>query len=310
MIDNTPASIEEQGLVTGESAHGEVVFVPSTIPGLKIILMGSPGTGKTHAIRTLIDAGLEVFCILTEPNAINTLMNMEGASLAYKSAIAYKRLHWNFIKPANQSWDSMKASATKLISFDLATLAKGAATDKKDHSQFLEVLNVCADFKDDLTGESYGAVDDFDPQEKVLVVDSLSGLNTMFLSMVCGSKPTKTLPEWGAAIDAELRFLNNLCFGIMCHVVLIAHITRTVDEVQGGIKTMVSGLGNKAPQEIPKNFTDCILAKRETTEFSWSTVEASTETKATTLKFGSKLQPSFVPLMNVWRERLALTKPK
>lgn len=307
MID-TPAPTPEAESAFLCSARDSLV--PSTIPGLKMILMGSPGTGKTHAIRTLIDAGLEVFCILTEPNAINTLMNMEGASDAYKSAIEDEQLHWNFIKPANAGWDVMKASANKLINFDLAALAKGSATDKKDHAQYLEVLNICADFKDELTGKSYGAVDEFDPQERVLVIDSLSGLNTMFLSMVCGSKPTKTLPEWGAAIDAELRFLDNLTFGIMSHVVLIAHITRTVDEVQGGIKTMVNGLGNKAPQEIPKNFTDCILAKRDADAFSWSTVEVGTETKATTLKFGSKLQPSFVPLINTWRERLALTQPK
>lgn len=281
---------------------------PPTIPGLKIILMGPPGSGKTHAIRTLIDADLEVFCILTEPNAINTLTNLTGASDAYKAAIADGKLHWNFIQPAKSNWANMKASATKLMNFDLSALGKGPATDKKDFAQFLELLSVCADFKDQLTDKSFGPVDDFDPSKQVLVIDSLSGINTMCMAMVTGSKPVKTLPEWGAAINTELGFLDNLTFGILSHVVLIAHITRTTDEVLGGIKVMVNGLGSKAPQEIPKNFTDCILAKRDVDVFSWSTVEVGTDTKATTLKFGSKLDPSFVPLIATWRERLALTQ--
>lgn len=278
------------------------------IPGLKIILMGPPGSGKTHAIRTLIDAGLEVFCILTEPNAINTLTNMKGASEKYKSAIADGKLHWNFIQPSKSNWKNMLASAKKLQSFDLSALGKGPATDKKDFSQFLELLNVCADFKDQLTGKSYGPIDDFDPNKQVLVIDSLSGINTMCMSLVCGSKPVRTLPEWGAAIQTELGFLDNLTFGILSHVVVIAHITRTTDEVLGGIKVMVNGLGSKAPQEIPKNFTDCILAKRDADTFSWSTVEVGTDTKATTLAFGSKLDPSFVPLIQTWRDRLVLTQ--
>jgi hypothetical protein len=29
--------------------------------------MGASGTGKTHSIRTLVDAGLEVFVLFTEP---------------------------------------------------------------------------------------------------------------------------------------------------------------------------------------------------------------------------------------------------
>jgi len=278
------------------------------IPGLKIILMGIPGSGKTHAIRTLIDADMEVFCILTEPNAINTLTNMRGATDKYKASLTNGMLHWKFIAPALAGWESMKKAANLIATFDLGTLQGMPAGDKRDYMQFIEVLNQCANYKCELTGKEYGPIDNFDPQTQVVVIDSLSGLNRMFLSMICGSKPVKTLPEWGTAIDAEVNFVNHLTFGILAHVVIMAHVTRTVDEVQGGIKTMVNALGKSAPQEMPKNFTDCILAQEIAGEFSWSTATLNTETKATTLLLGEKFKPDFGPLISTWRERLALTE--
>lgn len=278
------------------------------IPGLKIILMGPPGSGKTHSIRTLVDADMEVFCILTEPNAINTLTNYRNASDKYKSALKDGRLHWKFIQPSKAGWDSMLKSAKLLTQHDLGSLQKLPAPDKRDYTQLYEVLNVCSNFICDVTGKEFGPVDNFDPTKQVLVLDSLSGLNEMCLSLVTGSKPVKSLPEWGAAIDAEMRFTNHLCFGILSHVVIMAHVTRETDEVLGGIKIMVNALGRKAPQELPKYFTDCILTKHESGTFSWTTADSRVETKSTTLVSGAKLEPSFIPLMKEWRSRSALTE--
>ena len=278
------------------------------IPGLKIILMGPPGSGKTHAIRTLIDADLEVFCILTEPNAINTLTNYRNSTPAYRNAITDGQLHWKFIQPSKAGWDSMLKSAKLLTHSTLGSLQKLPAPDKRDYTQFYEVLDTCSNFVDDITGKELGPVDNLDPLKQVLVIDSLSGLNDMFLSLVTGSKPVKSLPEWGAAIDAEMRFVNHLCFGILSHVVLMAHVTRETDEVLGGIKIMVSALGRKAPQELPRYFTDCILTKHEAGSFSWTTADSRAETKATTLEAGEKLEPTFVPLIKEWRSRLTSTE--
>lgn len=278
------------------------------IPGLKIILMGAPGSGKTHSIRTLIDAGLEVFCILTEPNAINTLTNMTDASEAYKSAIADKKLHWHFVQPANPGWESLKKSARLITKYSIGDLQKLGGMDKINYAQFLEVLDCCSDFKDDLTGESFGPIEHFDPHTQVVVIDSLSGLNTMFLNLVVGAKPIRTLPEWGVAIDNELRFIDHICYGIPCHVVLMAHLTRQVDEVMGGIEKMVKALGKHAPQEMPKSFTDVILSREDAGKFSWSTSDSQTDTKATTGPARASFSPSFVPLIEIWRERVQLTE--
>lgn len=278
--------------------------------GLKIILMGIPGAGKTHTIRTLIDAGLETFCIITEPNAFNTLTNTDGASEAYKSAVAGDgMLHWKFIAPARATWQSMMKTAKLLTDYDLSSLQKMAPADKREHAQFMEILSTCANFKDELTGKEFGPIDALDPHKHAFVVDSLSGMNQMFLSHVVGTKPVKSQPEWGAAIEMELNFINHLTFGIPVHVVVMAHIARETDEVLGGIKTMVNALGKKAPQEMPKNFTDCILAKRDGGDYSWSTADLNVDTKATTLAPGGKYPPTFVPLIETWRKRVASTQP-
>jgi AAA+ superfamily predicted ATPase len=39
----------------------------SPIPAPNVLLMGDSGTGKTYAIRTLIEAGITPFIIFTEP---------------------------------------------------------------------------------------------------------------------------------------------------------------------------------------------------------------------------------------------------
>ena len=278
------------------------------IPGLKVILMGPPGSGKTHSIRTLIEADLEVFCVLTEPNAINTLTNLRGASDKYKKALDDNTIHWRFIPPALATWDSLAKSAKKLSMFDLGTLQKETAVDKREYTQILEVYNTLSNFVDERTGKESGTIEKLDPAKTAVVIDSLSGLNTMFLSIVCGSKAAKTQPEWGAAIDAELRFINQICFGVPTHVVVMAHIAREVDEVLGGMKIMVNGIGRKAPQEIPKNFTDCILAKNAGGNFTWSTVDMQAETKSTTLVAGEKMEPSFVPLIDEWRTRFNINQ--
>jgi hypothetical protein len=127
----------------------------------------------------------------------------------------------------------------------------------------------------------------------------------MFLTHVCGTKPVKSQPEWGAAIDLELGFVEHLTAQLPVHVVIMAHIIREVDEVLGGIKIMVNAIGKKAPQEIGKTFTDIILAKREGSDYTWSVADLGVDTKATSLPIGGKHPPTFVPLIETWRSRVA-----
>ena len=139
--------------------------VPSSpIPGVKEMLCGVSGSGKTHAIRTLIEAGLEVFVLFTEPG-------MEVLADTPK-----EKLHWHYISPASPDFEDMIASATKINTLSFEAITKLPDINKRKYHEFIDVLVTLSDFKDDRTGTSYGAVDSWGP-ERVLVLDSLTGLS-------------------------------------------------------------------------------------------------------------------------------------
>ena len=50
-----------------QTAAANVAPPKSSLPGFNCMLMGPAGSGKTHAIGTLVDAGVEVFYLALEP---------------------------------------------------------------------------------------------------------------------------------------------------------------------------------------------------------------------------------------------------
>lgn len=268
----------------------------NTLPGIKVLAYGAPGTGKTHALRTLLNAGLEVFCIFTEPG-MEVLSDTDP-----------NKLHWNYIAPANPGWDAMMDNAKKVTQFDAAALQKMPGMNKDKYQQFMNLLMVCKDYKCQRTGKSYGDIANFGT-DKVVVLDSLSGLNTMLLDHAVGGKPIKTQPDWGIAIDNEERFLNMLCLGLRCHFILNAHVDRESDLILGGIKLMPSALGKKLPPVIGRFFSDVVYTKREGTSWTWSTSGGSdADTKARNLAWADKIPQDYKPLIDKWKQRQYVAK--
>lgn len=259
------------------------------IPGVNVLLMGAPGTGKTHAIRTLVDAGLEVFVLFTEPG-----MEVLGDTDP-------DQVHWHYVPPASVGWDVMMENAKKIQNFDNATLQKMPGMSKTKYGQFIDVLNVCQNFICQRTEKVFGCIDEFGT-DKVFVFDSLSGLNIMALDLAVGGKPIRTLPDWGIAMDNEEKLINRLCLGTACHFVLTAHLEREVDEVLGGIKLMASALGRKLSPQLPRFFSDVVMTVREADKFTWATASTQADTKARNLPWKDQQTPSFVPLLDQWRK--------
>ena len=270
--------------------------VPAPLPPApKVMLLGGIGTGKTHSIRTLVDAGLEVFIIKCEPSEV-------------LDDTPSDKIHWKYIPPAKVSWATMKKHAEYINALTYKGLAQVEDINKRDHNQFLQVIDACNNFVDDRTGKAYGDVMTWG-HDRALVIDSLSGLSIMSKGLMCGSKPAPDRGEWGVAMDNLERFVNSLTTGTTCVFVLTCHIEREPDPITGASYVLASTLGQKLAPKMPRYFSDVVHCKRQGASFSWSTITDSMELKGRNMPWANDQPASFVPLMTRWRERMKKGTP-
>lgn len=253
-----------------------------------IMIVGPVGSGKTTALRSIVeDCGKELFVIATEPGIEQIL-----GKTAAKGALPEDKCHWHYVSPAEIGWDVLAKNAQLVNRLSIADLQKMVDPNRSKFTQFIELLGTLADFKDDRTGESFGAVDSWD-DSRVLAIDGLSGISQMAMDLVVGSKPVKTQPEWGAAMDTLLRLVRKLCYDTKCTFVLNAHIERQLDETGGGTHLTVSTLGNKLAPELIKPFDEIIYTKRTQGKFYWSTTQMQVDLKTRVLGWGDEFTPTF-----------------
>ena len=254
------------------------------------MLVGATGTGKTHCLRTLVDMGLEVFVLFTEPG------------MEVLADIPSDKLHWHYIAPSTPDWSDMIDSATKINRMTLKSLSEMSDINKSKYTEFLDVLKCCNNFTDDRTGKEFGDISSWGP-DRVFVVDSLSGLNIMAMNLVTGSKPVKSMADWGMSMDNLERLITKLCVDTKCHFVLTAHLEREADETTGGTTLMASTLGKKLAPKLPRFFSDVIHVRRDGAKFYWSTASINVDLKARNLPLADSLTPSFAPVIESWRKR-------
>lgn len=267
------------------------------LPGLNCLLMGPAGTGKTHAIGTLVDAGIEVFYVALEPGLESLLGYWVDRGLPVPA-----NLHWHIVKGPDASFAELLDTATKINTMSLEMLSKLQDTNRSKYNQFRSLYEVLNNFVDQRTGQAYGPVDKFDTTRAV-AIDGLTGVNTASMLSVIGGKPVRSMPDWGLAQQQVETLLNKLCNNMRCHFILLAHVEREKDEVLGGIKLMVSTLGNKLAPKIPAMFSDVILTVREGDKWKWDTANPMADLKTRNLAVSQNLPPSFKPILDKWRAR-------
>lgn len=260
-----------------------------SLPGTNSLLCGGTGTGKTHALRTLIDCGITPFILFTEPG------------MRTVSDIGCDKLHYCYVKPATVSFLDLEANAKKIATMSFQGLTKLENMDKAKYQQFMQVLHVAHNFKCDRCHKEFGDVSTWNT-DRAIALDSLSGLSRMAMDLVVGAKPVKNQGDWGVAMDNLERLLNKFTDDTQCHYVLISHLAREKDEITGSIINMPSTLGQKLAPKIPLGFDDVIMCKKNGTTFTWSTSDANTELKNRNLPLGEKQEPSFVPLIESWKK--------
>ena len=253
-----------------------------------IILIGPVGSGKTTALRTLVEeCGKKIFVVATEPGVEHVLGDTSKGGPLPEDAC-----HWKYISPGNFDWAVLRENARLVNTLSMADLQKMAGARRNQFRQFIEVLETLCDFTCDRTGESFGPVDEF-PPEWVVAVDGLSGISQMARYLTVGSKPILTQPEWGAAMETILTLVRKLCYDTKCTFILNAHLDRQFNEVGQATRLTVDTLGNKLAPEIIKPFDEILTAKRHGEDFVWSNTEINVDAKTRVLDWKDDYTPTY-----------------
>ena len=273
--------------------------LPDTAQGFNVTLMGPSGTGKTHALGTLVDTGMKVFVLFTESG----VESLQGY-YADRGRPIPDNLHYHVVRAPDSAFEDMITAATRINTQSLESLSKLMDPDRAKHNQFISILKALANFVDDRTGESFGSVATW-PAGHVLAIDGLTGLGRASMAMVVGGKPVKSQPDWGIAQDQVEKLLRKLCDDCRCSFVLLAHVEREADMVLGGVKLMVSTLGTKLAPKIPPMFSDVILTIRQGDKWSWDTANPMADLKTRNLPIKADIPPNFAAIVTKWYARAA-----
>lgn len=265
--------------------------------GMKVLLMGPAGTGKTFSIGSLVETGIEVFYLALEPG----LASLKGYFTDKKKEIP-SNLHWHVLDPATASFEDMLDMAGKINTLSYDSLTKMTDPKRSRYNQFITLLSVLNNFTCHRTGESFGSVDNWGPN-RALVIDGLAGINQAAMTLVVGARPAKSQPDWQVAQDLIDKLIRKLSYACACHFILIAHVERETDQVLGGSRIMPSTLGRALAPKFPSIFTEAILTVREGTSWLWDTANSQADVKATNLPFAAKNPASFIPLVERWKQR-------
>src|SRR5258708_2325840 len=87
-----------------------------------IMLIGPTGVGKTYSLRTIIESGLELFVMSTEPGIEHLLGHIPCES----------GCHWHYVAPARPSWDAMLSNARLINSLGNDALQKMQGMNKHE----------------------------------------------------------------------------------------------------------------------------------------------------------------------------------
>ncbi len=268
------------------------------IRGPNVLLMGPAGSGKTTAIGTLVDSGIEVFYLDME-TGLESLLGYwrdKGQSIP-------ENLHWARMPVTNASFSEMISTAKKINTQSFESISKLQDPDRAKHDRFVQLLTILNEFPDERTGKSYGSVQDWD-STRAIVIDGLTGIGAAAMTLVIGGKPVKNQAEWGVAQDQTERLLRMLCDNCPAWFVLLSHVERETDTILGGSKISVSTLGKALPPKIAPMFSDVILTVREGTSWTWDTANSQADLKTRNLPIKAGQSPSFAPILTKWKNRV------
>ena len=271
----------------------------SPLPGPNVLLMGEGGTGKTHSLGTLVDRGIEVFYLGLEAGLESLL-----GYYSDKGKPVPDNLHWHKLAPPKMSYKDFADQALRINTINLKTLAESPDPNRHLHNQWIALATAMYYFPDDRTGKKFGPVDSWGP-ERAIILDGMTGLCKAAMSSVTGSRPVWNPMDYQIGQKQVEGFLRMTCDNTRCWFVLISHVEKELDPVNGGLQLMVSGIGKALSPIVPPMFSDVVWCKREGTKWSWNTASSGVATKARNLPWQDGLPQDFDQVYSRWAARAA-----
>lgn len=266
-----------------------------------MLLMGMEGSGKTDSVRTLLEAGLNVFVVFSEPG-MEVLLDPSRGRKVYTCKDG---LHYRYIPVATPNWDDLRTAADHLNKFSFKALANEAATGRERYRAFYEIVDCMGNLKCQRCNQSFGPADKLEPYHKWAVVnDSLTSISKAALYLHIGNKPAVDKGEYGICMFNIERYLDKFVGDIYSMTVMMAHIDMEPNENTGGTENMVATLGQKLAPKVGRPFSDVLLAKRKGATFTWSTTEERYRLKTRNFAFSGDIPPTFVPVVQKWHQRI------
>lgn len=268
----------------------------SPLMGMKLLSIGGVGTGKTTLIKSLVDSGVTPMCLFTEP------------SYDVLGDVPKEKLHWTYVKTVSSSLANLLKAAKRVGTMTPELIQKTHDTDRDKTNQFYAILNALANFQCERTGENFGNVSSWGT-DKILVVDSLSGITKAAEKLGVGEKYAMTQPEFQIVMKTIDNLVIQLCTGFHCHVYLTAHAEREMDEVFGGVKIYPSTLGKKLAPTLGRWFTDVFMTKRTPEgKFIIDFADPQADLKARNAEM-KQYPPDLKILLENWKKRGGLISP-
>lgn len=272
------------------------------VPGLKLLLEGEPGTGKTYSTRTLPACGLKSRLIFLDASQVSVeSLPMDGPT----------DLQWKHIKPPQTAWSDLQDMFTSVHNLSNKALQSpdSSAIALRSQTQMLELLTVCNKYISDRNGKDYGDILTWGT-DTVLVIDGLSKLTNYALRMSVGLKPILTIVDWGVVQNVVRNFLQPLVDNLWCHFVLISHIDREIDEIKGGTRKVPATAGRKLGPRIPELFDDVIMAYRTGNKFLWRTYgDDDAMTKGRSVGLINDVPADYKIVLDAWKARGGVIEP-
>lgn len=276
----------------------ETVAPTPKTTGLKVLLQGSAGTGKTYSIGTLCEWAEEhnhKVCILMLETSIDVIQGY----FADRKRPVPDCVYWHTQLTKTMTLAQLAKVSKNIGNLDFKGLSNMTDNARGQNNAFLEIVNSLANFVDDRTGTILGAADSWD-SSYILVIDSLSSLSNAAMKMVVGANPTASMSDYMVAGGTLLNLLTMLTQSLAAHLVMTGHTSREVNELTGTERIAIASIGKALTPKIPMLFGEVIGTQRKNTTYTWDTADSLCDVKSRTRGPKANMPADFRPLMDAW----------